>query len=290
MTTPPVQRGPAPAPRSDRTLRIVALVVAGLGVLGLVAVGVTYLLDEREPVQAIVTTDDADGAGEAVPADPADPSEPVDPGPTLTVTPPQGATDDGGIPVGVDGVAGADVPADAVVVAVYLDFMCPYCALFEETNGPALAALRQEGTIVVEYHPVSILDGASSGTYYSTRAATAATLVADEAPGAFEAFTAALFATQPAEGTQGLSDVQIADVARSAGVPEEVAARIESRDYLTTEPSFVGWVTQSTIVADTQLGGLGTPTVVIDGTPMDTRAYDWMVPGELERAIRDAIG
>src|SRR5665648_586330 len=92
---------------------------------------------------------------------------------------PRGSTGSGAIPVGPAGVAGAvhGAAPGAVVVSVYVDYMCPYCGQFEQVNGPILDQLRGEGTIVVEYHPVSILDEASLGTAYSTRAAAAAARV-----------------------------------------------------------------------------------------------------------------
>ena len=106
------------------------------------------------------------------------------------------------------------MPADAVVVDVYLDYMCPYCAMFEAING-AIAGRAAGGRddVVVAYHPVSILDRLSMGTGYSTRAATAAALVADQAPETFDAFNAAMFASQPGESTEGLTDAAIAGIA-----------------------------------------------------------------------------
>ncbi|EYR62115.1 DSBA oxidoreductase, partial [Actinotalea ferrariae CF5-4] len=89
---------------------------------------------------------------------------------------PPGATADGAIVVGPDGVAGSaeGADADAVTVKVYSDFLCPFCQLFEQTNGPVLADLRSAGDVVTEYHLVSILDRAAAGSQYSTRAAAAA--------------------------------------------------------------------------------------------------------------------
>ena len=69
------------------------------------------------------------------------------------------------------------------MVAVYSDYLCPICGVFEQTNGATLDELRQSGEIVLEYHPVSILDRKSGGTAYSTRSATAAALVAATASG-----------------------------------------------------------------------------------------------------------
>jgi len=203
---------------------------------------------------------------------------------------PAGSTLSGGIPV-----------ADAVVVAVYSDYLCPICGVFEQTNGATLDQLRQSGEIVVEYHPVSILDRSSGGTAYSTRSATAAALVAAQAPEAFVAFHNALFTNQPAEtsDTPYLTDAQIADIARTAGVPDAVAATIESGEYLGTQAdaagkpldqTYVPWVIAATDQASKDLGQLGTPTIVIDGKVLDAKQYNWQEPGQLAKAIADAKG
>lgn len=216
---------------------------------------------------------------------------------------PAGSTLSGGIPVGADGVAGdtATPAADAVVVAVYSDYLCPVCGVFEQTNGATLDQLRQSGEIVLEYHPVSILDRASGGTAYSTRSATAAALVAAEAPEAFVDFHNALFTNQPVEtsDTPYLTDTQLADIARTAGVPDAVAAAIESGEYLGTQAdaagkpldqTYVPWVLAATEQASKDLGQLGTPTIVIDGKVLDTKQYNWQEAGVLAQAIQDAKG
>ena len=217
---------------------------------------------------------------------------------------PAGSTLSGGIPVGADGVAGSTATpatADAVVVAVYSDYLCPICGVFEQTNGATLDQLRQSGEIVVEYHPVSILDRSSGGTAYSTRSATAAALVAAQAPEAFVDFHNALFTNQPVEtsDTPYLTDVQIADLARTVGVPDAVAATIESGEYLGTQAdaagkpldqTYVPWVLAATEQASKDLGQLGTPTIVIDGKVLDVKQYNWQEPGQLAKAIADAKG
>ena len=212
---------------------------------------------------------------------------------------PQGSTLSGAIPVGPEGIAGTTEGAadDAVVVSVYSDYICPFCALFELTNGPVLDELREAGEIIVEYHPVAILDRASLGSAYSTRSVTAAALVADRAPEAFVAFNSALFANQPAEGTAGLSDAEIADLARGAGVPDDVVALIESGDYLgpvdatmeETEATFVPWVVAATEQASKDLGRLATPTILLNGKALDVK-YDWRQEGVLAEAIAEARG
>ena len=234
-------------------------------------------------------SEDADQAtAQDGPADAKDPRDvPAETSALDGITAPAGSTANGGIPVGSSGIAGTTDGAadDAVVVTVYSDYMCPYCGEFEAVNGAILSELRAQGDIVIEYHPVSILDRLSQGSAYSTRAATAAALVADRAPETFVGFDAALFAQQPAEGTVGWTDAEIAGIARGAGVPDEVAVVIESSEYLTGADSFVPWVAAATQQGAQDLGRLATPTVLLDGAPL---TVDWGIPGALAQAIEQA--
>ena len=209
---------------------------------------------------------------------------------------PQGSTLSGAIAVGSEGIAGTteEAASDAVVVSVYSDYMCPYCALFEELNGPVLDELREAGDVVVQYHPVSIMDRVSEGTAYSTRAAVAAALVADRAPEHFLAFNRLLFANQPAEGTTGLTNAEIADLARQAEVPQDVASAIESGDYVgdrsgaggsAIAQTFLPWVEAATEQASRDLGQLSTPTILIAGVELGA---DWRQDGVLAQAVADA--
>jgi len=205
---------------------------------------------------------------------------------------PAGATPAGAIPVGPDGTAGTTTGADpdAVVVSVYADYMCPFCGLFERTNGELLADLRESGDIVVEYHVISILDRMSAGSDYSTRSATAAALIADRAPDAFVTFNNALYAEQPEERTPGLTDAQLADAARAAGVGDDVAGTIADGSYLTGTESFAGWVAAATRRAAADLPQLATPAILVDGDQLDSAEYDWTQPGRLAAAIDAARG
>ncbi|WP_062071434.1 DsbA family protein [Demequina sediminicola] len=169
---------------------------------------------------------------------------------------PAGSDDTGGIVVGASGVVNEDLPeGDVVRLDVYLDFMCPFCNLFEQTNEEDIAAMREAGEIELYYHPISILDRFSSGTQYSTRAANAAATVADLAPEQFLDFSAALYANQPDEGTTGLSDEQIELIAIDAGVPEDVAAQF-------ADGNFTKWVVAASDKAS-QDGVSGTPSIRI---------------------------
>jgi protein-disulfide isomerase len=167
-----------------------------------------------------------------------------------------------------DGIVLGDGGDDAIRVVTYIDYFCPFCGQFESTNAEQLSEWVESGEVVLEVHPVSILDRASLGTQYSTRAANAAACVADTAPDRFEAFSALLFENQPAENTEGLSDADLVDLADQAGALEGtgVADCIDAGQ-------FTDWVTQAT---DRALSGplpesdveklAGTPTVIVDGS------------------------
>lgn len=246
--------------RAARRQRVLAIT---LTVVGLAVVGglVAFILSQQAPA----------------PRDFSDVEDPLS-----EVTAPATATDEGGIPVGADGAAGGSDP-DAVPVTVYLDFMCPACGAFEQQAGPVLDEMRENGEILVEYRPVAILDGQSRGTRFSTRAGAAAGLVADQSPEAFADFVAAMYANQPQEGTEGLSDEQIAEIARQAGVSEDVASTIADGGHMTGP--FADWVSALTVVALREQAPFGTPTVLVDGERLDSWA-----PEQIQAAVAEAQG
>lgn len=190
-------------------------------------------------------------------------------------TPSTAVGSNGGIPVSAQGVGKVD--PNVVTVAVYSDYMCPNCSAFESKHMANLDALVKSNDIEIEYHPISILDGASQGTKYSTRASNAAATVADADPEHFVAFHEALFTNQPAENSTGLSDDQIKQIAIGVGVPESVANTF-------TDGKFTTWVTQSTQDAAKQ-GYASTPTILFNGEEFkgnwNTSAFD--------TALNDAI-
>lgn len=187
---------------------------------------------------------------------------------------PAGATADGGIPVGSTGVVAVDVPDGVPTVAIYEDFMCPICNQFEQINAADLDELREAGTIAVVYHPIAILDRVSLGTQYSTRAVNAAATVADQAPEFYHAFSAALYANQPDENTEGLSDAAMADIAVSVGVPQDVADSLD-------DGHFTKWAIAATDQAS-QDGANGTPTLIVNGEILDQGEVPYFEPGALK--------
>lgn len=153
----------------------------------------------------------------------------------------------------------------------------PRLRRLEQANGTEIDRALEEGTVQVELRPISFLDRTSQGTRYSTRSANAFATVADKAPKQVWEFHKALYANQPQEGTTGLSDEQIASIARDAGVPDDVVAEF-------TDLRHEGWVTEVTENAFDS-GITGTPTVLVNGEPFEGDLYQ---PGPLSEAIEAA--
>ncbi|PPG90739.1 hypothetical protein C5C00_01840 [Rathayibacter rathayi] len=156
----------------------------------------------------------------------------------------------------------SDTSTGTVDIRVYLDYLCPYCGQFEMTNGDQIKEWVTSGAATVEIHPIAILTTRSNGTKYSERSANAAACVADSSPNSFFGFNSLLFANQPKEGTDGLSNAQLKDYAAQAGV--EDAASVNS---CIDDQSFVSWVRSATERATA--GPLpGTDIPAVTATPM----------------------
>ncbi|MFE7843888.1 DsbA family protein [Microbacterium sp. NPDC057407] len=141
-------------------------------------------------------------------------------------------------------------------VDTYVDFMCPYCAQFEQAEGETISQLVSDEQITLSVYPVAILDRLSQGTQYSSRSASAMYSVAEADPDHAYAFLRELFAQQPPEGSEGLSNEEIVDVARAAGVtmtPELEESILSSR--------YLDFAQRTALPQEAR----GTPTLVVNG-------------------------
>ena len=264
--TPPVDPAPSKRERRDaarekarfareaearRTRRKKWLLQGGLalGVLAVIAVVVLVVVQVAKPAgpgpenmasDGIVLQSDGAQGVEAVRTD----AVPAGGSPTATET-----NDDG-----------------TAHIVIYEDFLCPVCGAFDTANADQLEALVSSGAATLELHPISILDRLSQGTRYATRAANAAACVAASDPDAFLDVNTALYAQQPAENTGGLSDDELVELVRGAGVTDEA---VES---CIRDGQHEDWVEAATTRAlDGPLPGTdvpavqGTPTVLVDG-------------------------
>lgn len=161
--------------------------------------------------------------------------------------------------------AGGTAGDDPVKVVLYEDFQCPICRTFEEQSGAFLDDLVKKGEITVEYRIFAFLDGQSS-TEYSTRSGSAAMAVLDKSGVAtFKKFHGLLFANQPPEGGEGLSDATLIDLAEQAGATG-VSQDIEDQ-------TFAPWIRKA-LAAGKANGIGGTPTVEVDGKPVNATQAD----------------
>ena len=167
-----------------------------------------------------------------------------------------------------------------VTLDVYQDYMCPYCGQFERANRADLQQLVDDGSARLVIHPLAFLDAQSAGTNYSSRAANAAVTVAQYQPDKLLAYNAILYDRQPAEGTEGLSNEQLAELARAVGVDDATIQRFGADE--TT--AFVAWLTDAAFRND---GIKGTPTVKINGQIFSGDLYS---AGPLKAAVLDAKG
>lgn len=170
---------------------------------------------------------------------------------------PTNSTASGGLTFGSDMAAGT-VNEGATEVDIYLDFMCPGCGQFDIAHRDEMRTMISEGTATLIVHPLEYLNRSSMGTEYSSRSANALATVANDSPEHALAFIEILFDNQPAQGTEGLSDEQMAQFAVEVGVPQEVADSF-------AEGKFRDWVTVASEQALSD-GVTGTPSAFIDGS------------------------
>ena len=204
------------------------------------------------------------GAGSAAsgsrPTPAPNPGGTAPPAPAIgDVAAPAGANDSGAIVVG-----NAQAPT---VVEVYADYQCPYCQRWETEIGTALMsrALDPDSDLAVLQYNMAFL-GESNRQLdppgASARAANAAACVLEyDGVEAFVGFNEALFATPTGSSpATRFDEASLLGLAGQSGSSEPTFACIQKESYMpfvvaTTQASFARGVT-------------GTPTVLIDGVPL----------------------
>lgn len=173
------------------------------------------------------------------------------------------------MPTGVYGAAHFDdgyiqVGSGRRTVDIYLDLMCPFCKQFEQLSGPFIFQEVAAKGATLRIHPVSFLDRLSSGTLYSTRAASAVVDVAAHHPEHVIAFIQALYANQPAEGSSGLDDSALAKLAAAADAPLTPSA--QSSSYTAWVAHWTQRVSQGPLPETKDIARVeAVPTVLVDG-------------------------
>lgn len=182
------------------------------------------------------------------------------------------------VPARADGAALVLGPQDAAhTVVVYEDFLCPYCRELETASRDFLRADAAAGRVRVEYRPFRLLRDD-----YSERALNAWGLVlTDGTPEQAAAFHDRLYDEQPDESSASKpDDTRLADLAAEAGVEDRALLdRIEQGEV---DQAFV----DEADAAARGAGVTGTPTVLLDGEPVEGASIGAMVDS-LERTLAD---
>ena len=184
-------------------------------------------------------------------------------------------------PTSVDGGTAFAVGDGPVIIDLYEDFMCPICHEFETASGPTLKQLATDHKVTLRYHPISILDRASNGTEYSTRSAGAAAAAA--VGGKFIEYHDVLYANQPEENSDGLTNAKLIELGKSVGLTDAKFA-----DAITGK-TYWAWVAKVTDTASSR-GVTGTPTVMVNGAKLTEANGSPPSPATLEAKVAAAAG
>jgi len=151
-------------------------------------------------------------------------------------------------------------------IQIWLDYQCPYCDQFETTNSAQMKQMMADGTATLEIHPVAILDSAKNNKY-STRAAAAASCVANYEPDKFFDINSALFANQPDESTgSGLTNAEMLKLFKDAGVEsKQITDCVNNQTYAQFVTNRTKDATTNKQLVNASTGGFGTPTVFVNG-------------------------
>lgn len=142
-----------------------------------------------------------------------------------------------------------------VVMVMFSDYRCPFCALFSQTlEQPLIDKYVDSGVLRIEWRDFPIFGSESARAAVAGRAAAA--------QGRFWEFNKAVYAAAPERGHPSLPDAQLVTFARQAGVADiaRFTADLDNPDYI------------AAVAADFDEGGRigvpATPSFIINGYPM----------------------
>ena len=157
-------------------------------------------------------------------------------------------------------------------IVVWEDFLCPFCREFEQGGREVLHAAAKKGTVQVEYRPFQLLQDD-----YSKEALAAFVHVLEEGtPSQALALHDLMYDNQPYESGRKPDANQIADWVKEVGLSKN-AARSAIDDGATD------WSAAASKAAE-EAGVKGTPTVTVDGKPLQGKSISEMIES-LKKAI-----
>jgi protein-disulfide isomerase len=188
------------------------------------------------------------------------------------------------VPEGLTPFKDSGIPDSAPTVKVFMDFQCPACNSFEQTNGANLIKWAGEKKIALEYYPLGLLDDQSLGNKYSTRATNAAYCAVDSGQGGkFPEMAQALFAEQPEEQSNGKTDDELKAMVKKGGIDLDAKLATDPEKTVSqciTDQTFGKYVGKAT--QDALNDGLSsTPRIQVNGNDIS----DWSDPSKFAEAV-----
>ena len=189
-----------------------------------------------------------------------------------------------------DPVPSEENAPEVVDIQLYVDYLCANCGLFQQSNDEQLRSWVESGAATIEIHPLALLTTKSAGTQYSLRAASAAACVADLSPDHYYDFHVALLTDQPAEGTEALSDEEILQRAKDAGV-----TAIGQITRCVNESRYRSWVKEATVralegpIPNADIPAIDSPLTVLVNGQVFPYSGDFD-PAELAQFVVQAAG
>ncbi|MDR1861763.1 MAG: thioredoxin domain-containing protein [Candidatus Ancillula sp.] len=161
-------------------------------------------------------------------------------------------------------------------VVVYVDFLCPFCGMFQSRFSEKLRELVDRGTISLQYRAIAWIDQYSNGYHYSARAALAAQKLNESQSDLNFRYITKLFVrgVQPHEGQR--FDPALAKFASLAALADEVGASdatVKNIAALEFDPNLEDTLIQAQLAKGHELREKNvipsTPSFFVDGELLD---------------------
>lgn len=163
-----------------------------------------------------------------------------------------------------------------VQIEIFAEPQCTHCADLQHDVGESLRLYIAGGQLAVTYRPMTFLEMSDSD--YSERVSNALFVAAEDGrtPAvAFQKFVEELWADQDPSG-KGPTDDELAEKARAAGIPEELAQRIAAGESVVDAAEMDETNYDFLYLVDSV--STGTPTVydLVNDEKVDIYDKDWL--------------
>lgn len=145
-----------------------------------------------------------------------------------------------------------------VTLTVYEDFRCPACKDFESRYGDTVRRLVDAGTLKVEYHVATVIDGNFPGTSGSKIAGNAAACAF--VAGRFVPYHDVLFANQPNEDDDAFTEQRVLELAKQVDGLDTPRFR-----SCVSDETYRPWLSRVQQEFDERFDRVATPTLLLDG-------------------------